>query len=166
MTERAGCTFSEGLTKVSHPTGDLEFSCDTTAKSMIFKIANALLATLDEDGLDLSALALKLGVETVAAAGSSITDAVQMSGTVSVSFVTGADGTKGAKLAAPQAGEVRLVVNTNASNALELYPSAGDTINGESAGTPFTIAAKGVVLCIGQTDDSAWWIAELAVAAV
>lgn len=100
----------------------------------------------------------------IAAAGSSISDAGQLG--TGVNFVTGADGTKGVKFTAPVIiGETVLVVNMAASAALELYPASGDTINGESAGTPFTIAAKGLVLAVADTLDS-WRIAELAVAAV
>lgn len=100
----------------------------------------------------------------VAAAGSAIGDASQLgTGMCPVSTDNAA---KGVKLPEPTTvGEIVLVINTAAATALELYPAAGDTINGESAGTPFTIAAKGLVLCVADTLNS-WRIAELAVAAV
>ena len=100
----------------------------------------------------------------VAAAGSAIGDAAQLG--TGVCLVSTDNASKGVKLPAPTVvGELTVVINTAAATALELYPAAGDTINGESAGTPFTIAAKGLVLCIADSLDS-WRIAELGVAAV
>lgn len=109
--------------------------------------------------------AFRLNTEgVVAAAGSAIGDAAQLG--TGVCPVSTDNAAKGVKLPAPTTvGELVIVINTAASTALELYPAAGDTINGESAGTPFTIAAKGLVLCVADSLDS-WRIAELGVAAV
>lgn len=101
---------------------------------------------------------------TVAAAGSAYTDSGALS--TGISPVSTDSATKGVSLPdITVIGELCLVINTAAATALKLYPYSGDTINGESANTPFTIAAKGLVLAVADSLTS-WRIAELGVAAV
>lgn len=84
------------------------------------------------------------GPETVASAGSTIADAAALSGPYS--YVTGADGTKGAQLPDLAIGDF-ILVESNGGN-LKLYPhSSTGTINGGSAGANVLVATTETALC-------------------
>lgn len=135
------------------------------AKPLAVQTLGELVKIGDEySGVDL-ATALLLNVDSVAATGSAIGDAAQL--TTGVSIVTGADGTKAVKLpATPKIGELCIVLNSDESSALEIFPGeAGDSINSASAGAAFTVAAMGMFIAIA-TSNAQWYAAEPAVAAV
>jgi hypothetical protein len=81
----------------------------------------------------LAAVSINLGnVVTIAAAGSSNTDAALLTG--DFNRVTGADGTKGVILPGVEAGG-RITVSNESSSALKVYPPSGDQLNGLTATT-------------------------------
>ena len=90
---------------------------------------------------------------TFVAAGTMQSDAVAMSlnapGTI---LVTGADGTKGARLVLASAGGlVYFIKNADADNAiLNVYPATGDAINALGANNPIAMAAKtsAIFMCV------------------
>ena len=92
---------------------------------------------------------LVVKVSTVAATGSSNTDAAALSGGFNV--VSAADGTKGVILAAPVAGTVVIVKNTVAA-ILKIYPNSGAAINGLTATTgSYNIAASTSTILVAQS---------------
>ncbi len=86
---------------------------------------------------------IKQGTKQVTPLGSAITDAAQI-GDNAVAYVTTADGTKGIKLPAKALGPIT-VINTDASNALKVWPQSGDSINTGSASAVYSQAAKSCV---------------------
>lgn len=97
-----------------------------------------------------------LNVQTLAAAGSTITDAAQI-GTKSpgVIYVTGADGAVGVKLPLATPGKYFVIKNRDSDNAiLKVYPYDANTqINAVTAGDPLSMAAKTsmVIVAISTT---------------
>ena len=91
---------------------------------------------------------------TVAAAGSSKTDAAALTGTVNV--VTDANDTKGVILPAGVAqGDTLVVVNTVANKTLKVYPPSGKKINASSsADTALVLLASqaGLFISLGDGD--------------
>ena len=85
---------------------------------------------------------LVIASATVAAAGSSNTDAATVAG--GFTLVTAADATKGVILSAPVAGTVVIIKNADAANAvLKVYPNSGASINALTATTGgYSMAAK------------------------
>jgi len=78
-------------------------------------------------------------VGTLAAAGSGISDAAQI--TVGVTKVSGADGTKGVKVSSAITRQT--VINLNTSYALNVYPyDASHQINNLGSGTPYVLPAS------------------------
>lgn len=100
-------------------------------------------------------------IATLAAAGSSITDAAQIV-TTSVR-VTGANGTVGVKLpalASVPVGFKMRVINSNTSSALLLYSAAaGELISGQAGNTAISIAAK-LTVFIEKYDATNWYLAK------
>lgn len=76
--------------------------------------------------------------ESVAAAGSTVSDAQALSASAHVHRVTGADGVKGVKFAAPGVGSVEFILNTTAG-ALKVYGEAGSTCNGGATDAACTL---------------------------
>lgn len=76
---------------------------------------------------------LDLDTGTIAAAGSDDTDGTAI--VDQVTYVTGADGSKGVELPAGAIGECYLVHNTHATNELKIYPPALGQLNGLTATT-------------------------------
>ncbi len=69
-----------------------------------------------------------------------------------VNYVTGADATKGVILRLPEPGDPGVwVINTNASNALPIYPQVGGAINALAANAAFTLAAAQAVFLVPAT---------------
>ena len=100
-----------------------------------------------------SSLALK--TSTVAATGSSNTDAAAL--TTGFNLVTAADATKGVILPDSVAGTVIIVKNADAANAvLKVYPDSGAAINALTATTgAFSMAAK--TSCIFVSYSTTQW---------
>jgi hypothetical protein len=92
------------------------------------------------DGKTIGKLMDKIyGSSTVAALGSSQATAAFIQ--AAKTAVTGADGTKAVVLPAGQADDTYKIINTNASNALKIYPPVGGTINSLSVDAAYTLAA-------------------------
>src|SRR3990167_2399197 len=72
-----------------------------------------------------------------AAAGTLISDATAL--TAELNAVTGANGTAGVKLPVAAADEVVVIINTDASNNLLVYPVSGSQINALGASNAFTL---------------------------
>ena len=97
---------------------------------------------------------------STAAAGSIAGDAVALpSATSSVYPVTGADNTKGVKLANSEkvSGKVVFVANLVSTTVLKVYPPAGGTINGAAADAAFSTASgKGAILICLSGSGNTW----------
>jgi hypothetical protein len=92
---------------------------------------------------------LALGSETVAGAGTTVADAAQLSASVGVHRITGANGTVGWKFSSSTpVGSVQVLLNTTAGVAL-VYGETGSTVNGGSANAAFT-ALTGIkpIVCV------------------
>ena len=94
-------------------------------------------------------------VSAVAAAGSVQGDAATLGD--GISYVSGADGTKGVILPGASAGRLRMVYNTHATNGLKVYPASGDDINDGTANAAVTIEGKSLAIFAGL--DGATWAA-------
>jgi hypothetical protein len=106
-----------------------------------------------------SALAgVKENIGTLAAAGSTQTDAAAIATTVA--RVTAADGTKGVKLpalAGIPAGRQLTIINSDVTNALKVYSNAaGETIDGQAGTTAVSVAAKLLLRCWAY-DATNWY---------
>ena len=116
------------------------------------------------EGFNLAEIAAPflLNADSAAAAGSVIGDGTQL--THGLTNVTGADGTKAVLLPAITApGELVIVVNTDESSALEIFPdAAGTSINGSSAGAAHTVAAMGIFIAVAASATQ-WYAGEIAV---
>lgn len=96
-------------------------------------------------------------LDVAALAGSAGSDAVAISGTKFVHQLTGADGTKGGKLAVTATASIcHIMMNTTAGVA-KIYPGSGGTINGGSADAAFSALTgiKPIVCCTTAADT---WI--------
>lgn len=98
---------------------------------------------------------------TLAAAGSTITDAAQIVRTVT--RVTGANATVGVKLPALSSVPVGFqceVINSDQTNALKLYSNAaGELISGQAGNTAIVIAAK-LTVWIRKFDATNWYLSK------
>ena len=94
---------------------------------------------------------------TPAAAGTVLGDATAL--TAEFNAVTGATGATGVKLPTEAANEIVVVINTNASNSLLIYPSAaGSQINALGAGNAFTLTPGQVAMFVGRS-ATLWYTA-------
>lgn len=91
-----------------------------------------------------------------AAAGTLISDATAL--TAELNAVTGANGTAGVKLPVAAADEIVVVINTNASNNLLVYPIAGSQINALGASNAFTVTPGQMAVFIGRS-ATLWYTA-------
>lgn len=90
---------------------------------------------------------------TVAAAGSTQSDATQMAG--GFTLVSAADATKGVKL--PEAAAGRVVIIKNGANAvLKVWPSTGDAINAITANSNYVLAANTSSILVAY-DSTTWY---------
>ena len=94
---------------------------------------------------------LVIASATVAATGSSNTDAATVAG--GFTLVTAADATKGVILSAPVAGTVVIIKNGDAANAvLKVYPNSGASINALTATTGgYSMAAKTSMILVAYS---------------
>ena len=90
--------------------------------------------------------------DSVVAAGSSQSDAVALTKTLNI--VTGADGTKGAKLPSASGGLTLTVVNS-ANSALKVYPQTAQYINDLAVNIAFVIAPKASIQFYAK-DATSW----------
>jgi hypothetical protein len=101
--------------------------------------------------------------EIVAAAGSVIGDATDLSASKFIHLVTGADATKGVQLPTGVAGDVHLVLN--ATNAvLKIYPQAAQKIDSGTAGAALSGTALYSYFMIYQDDTVGWTTTKFLVA--
>ena len=107
---------------------------------------------------------LAVGVQNLAAAGSDQTDTTAISATGgSLVFVSGADATKGVLLpllSTVPAGTVYFILNTDGSNALEVFPGVDDKIHPAADNAAITVAANGMLICIADAAGVLWASAE------
>jgi hypothetical protein len=94
---------------------------------------------------------LVIASATVAATGSSNTDAATVAG--GFTLVTAADATKGVILSAPVAGTVVIIKNVDVANAvLKVYPNSGAAINALTATTgAYSMAAKTSMILVAYS---------------
>ena len=94
--------------------------------------------------------------QTVAAAGSSISDATAIAATSGIIFVTTDNAAKGVKLPAVSTvaiGSTYTIHNTAASTALEIYPTANDKILPLADNAPATLAASTAMVVTAFSAD-------------
>ncbi|RJP48713.1 MAG: hypothetical protein C4586_08320 [Anaerolineaceae bacterium] len=93
---------------------------------------------------------------TLAATGNSLATAADI--TADTTVVTGADGTKAVSLPVPAVNKIVMVINSNASNALPVYPdAAGTQINALGAGNAFTITAGQMAIFVCRS-ATLWYV--------
>lgn len=118
-----------------------------SGKNVVLSVDNTAAMTVTSTGVTLPALTTTY--ESVAGAGTTVTDAAALSGTKYVHRITGANGTVGWKfVTATPIGSVQILLNTTAGVA-KIYGEAGSTINGGSVDAAFT-ALTGIkpIICI------------------
>lgn len=116
--------------------------------------AAGLLTTTDQintTGLQVPAA----NFETVAGAGSTVSDAAALSGTKHIHQLTGANGTVGWKFASATAGQVEILLNTTAG-VPKIYAVAGGTCNGGAADAACTLVTGIVAHVCYATAANAW----------
>ena len=101
---------------------------------------------------------LNLTVAALAAAGSAQGDAgAIVSASGAFIHATGADATKGIILPAATAGQIFIIKNSDAANAvLKVYPATGDAINALAANAALSMAAKTSALFVAL-DTTTWY---------
>ena len=118
------------------------------------------------NGNMITSAGLIFGRQSVAAAGTGISDGGAISATGgTVVHVTGADNSKAVVLPAlttAQLGQVYLICNDAAGSTLEVFPTTGDAINPASDNGGITIDADTILLLIAL-DPTQWFGAELPV---
>ena len=104
---------------------------------------------LTVDGLSTLSGQIAIGSEAVAGAGTTVADAAQLSASVGVHRITGANGTVGWKFSSSTPiGSFQILLNTTAGVA-KIYAESGGTVNGGSADAAFT-ALTGIkpIICV------------------
>jgi len=94
-------------------------------------------------------------VEAVAAAGSVIANATQLSASARIHTVSGADDTKGVVLPATVAGVEHRIYSEQATNGLKLYPPVNSTLNGGTANSALVMEGKTGAICFA-TNATNW----------
>jgi hypothetical protein len=129
---------------------DLAVGCGLPAVNCTQAIVDLTDGTFNGIFPSLSATqSLLASSETVAGAGSSVTDAAQLSATKIVHRITGANGTLGWKMSASMPiNSVQILLNTTAGVA-KIYAESGGTVNGGSADASFD-ALTGIkpIICV------------------
>jgi hypothetical protein len=93
---------------------------------------------------------------TPAAAGTLISNATVL--TAELNAVTGANGSAGVKLPVAAVDEIVIVINTNASNNLLVYPVASSQINALGASNAFTVTPGQIAIFVGRS-ATLWYTA-------
>lgn len=107
---------------------------------------------------------LGLNVTTVAAAGSSLSDAGVIPASATFVNVTGADGTKAVALPALSAvpvGKVFFIYVNGGSTDVELFPQAADKCAVADDGDAFSVAVNTLAICF-KIDETQWGLATAA----
>lgn len=160
-TNRSSINQSSGL-YINYPTGQGLFirEASTQKLALAATTGDATFAGKVISGGDVTMAAGILNVgsnfETVAGAGTTVSDAGALSATKMFHQVTGANGTVGVKFAtAAAAGQVHYILNTTAG-ILKVYAASGGTINGAAADAAFS-ALTGIkpILCV-STGANTW----------
>ena len=108
---------------------------------------------------------IRIVAGSTAAAGSTTTDAGVLpasgvsNGPAALFEVTGADDTKGVRIAAADAvtGTMLFIGNAVSNKILKVYPPSGGTINGASADAAFSSASgKGVTIWCKDGANNVW----------
>lgn len=145
-----GAKTSDNMTTV--PVLGIDASSNTqlnalSGKTAVISIAKTPAATFSSTGSTIPPLLTTS--ETVAGAGTTVSDAAALSGTKYVHQITGANGTVGWKfVTATPVGSVQILLNTTAGVA-KIYGESGSTVNGGSVDAAFS-ALTGVkpIICI------------------
>lgn len=95
-----------------------------------------------------------LAVSAVTAAGSSISDAAQLS--QGLNIVTGADGTKGVILPVAVPG-MQVIVKGVTAGVLKIYPVASSTINALSASAAISLASGAIPVTLVASSSTQWY---------
>lgn len=93
--------------------------------------------------------------ETVAGAGTTVSDAAALSATKHIHQITGANGTVGWKFASATAGQVEILLNTTAG-VPKVYAVSGGTCNGGAADAACTLVTGIVAHVCYATAANAW----------
>jgi hypothetical protein len=105
-------------------------------------------------GADVTATGdLYVASATVAATGSTQTDAAQLAG--GFTLVSAADATKGVKLPAAVPGRV-VIIKNGANAVLKVWPSTGDAINAIAANSNYVLAANTASILVAY-DSTTWY---------
>lgn len=104
--------------------------------------------------VDLNAPSNLLAVSAVTAAGSSASDAAQLSQGLNV--VTGADGTKGVILP-PAVPGMQVIVKGVTAGVLKIYPVTGSTINALSANAAISLASGAIPVTLVASSSTQWY---------
>ncbi len=91
----------------------------------------------------------------VAAAGSTVTDAAQLSSGFTV--VTGADGTKGVKLPATPAAGTMVIIKGTAAAVLKVWPDAAATINAIGSNGALSLASGAIPAIFIAKSTTQWY---------
>ena len=91
----------------------------------------------------------------VAAAGSTVTDAAQLSSGFTV--VTGADGTKGVKLPATPAAGTMVIIKGTAAAVLKVWPDAAATINAIGSNGAISLASGAIPAIFIAKSATQWY---------
>jgi len=122
------------------------------------------IMTLVDGGVMAAGSVFGLGIQAVTATGANQGNAASISATGgSIVNVTAADGTKAVVLptiASVTLGTIFVILNNNASNALEVFPATDDLINPAADNAAITVAADTILLCIAL-DATQWFGSEL-----
>ena len=114
------------------------------------------------DGVKLQDGMVSMLTTTLAATGTTQTDAAQIAS--QVVFVTGANATTGVKLPAVAANKIVFLINT-ANAVLKIYPATGEKIQGGTANANISLAAYGVAI-FGYKAAGDWYATEITAGAV
>ena len=154
-TKRVGLARTQGL--IENLARSISMS--NTSLTNLSQVSTATLQSTGE---------MIFAIQSVAAAGSNQGDATDISaGGGTLVTVTGAGSSKGVKLPALSgvtAGVMFVIINTDGSNTLEIYPNTGDKILPGSDNAGITVAAS-TGLILWKADDDSWYGFEPAVIA-
>lgn len=79
--------------------------------------------------------------------------------TTALTYVTGADATKGVKLPATGQTNAKYIIVNTAAAVLKIWPNTSDTINATGADSSVSVAASTVTEC-WRRSATAWWCNE------
>lgn len=116
--------------------------------------AEATISGADYAIVSLNEASNLLAVSAVTAAGSSISDAAQLS--QGLNIVTGADGTKGVILPVAVPG-MQVIVKGVTAGVLKIYPVASSTINALAASAAISLASGAIPVTLVASSSTQWY---------